>query len=134
MKTTRTSRILAAIVAIFSLLFMQLAVASYACPGVALPGQAGASMVNMALDMPDCEGMDKEQSTLCHVYVHGEPSKQSLAKSPVPDIQPFVPLVLVAVLPFADVAALPTAAPFVPITLARSTAPPIAIRNCCFRF
>jgi hypothetical protein len=134
MKISCSSRILTAIVAIFSMLFMQLAVASYACPGMSTGSPNGGQSANaVATDMPDCEGMDPAQSTLCHLYAHGEPSKQSLEKTPVPDIQPFVPVALVLDLRFFDVASIPEAKPYLPIALTRTTAPPIAIRNCCFR-
>lgn len=134
MKPSRTLRILAAIVAIFSMLFMQLAVASYACPDLSKGSpNGGQSASAVAADMPNCEGMDPDQSTLCHLYAHGEPSKQSLEKTHVPDIQPFVPVTLVLNLRFFDVAFIPEAKPYLPIALTRTTAPPIAIRNCCFR-
>lgn len=134
MKTFRSSRILTAIVAIFSMLFMQLAVASYACPGVSMGSpNDGASASALAADMPNCDGMDPAQSTLCHLYAHGEPSEQSLAKTPVPDVQPFVPVILVLDLRLFDVATIPVVKPYLPIALTRTSAPPIAIRNCCFR-
>lgn len=135
MKTSARTRILTTIVAIFSMLFMQLAVAAYVCPGISGDSANFSASADLQMaDMPDCESMDPAQPALCHVFAHGEQSKQSLDKSPVPDVQPFVPLALVAVLPTLDVVSLPEAAPFVPLTLARPTAPPIAIRNCCFRF
>lgn len=134
MKTSRTSRILAAIVAIISMLFMQLAVASYACPGMSMGSlNNGASASAVAADMPNCEGMDPAQSTLCHLHAQGGPSAQSLSKTPVPDVQPFAPVILVLELRFFDVATIPEAKPYLPIALTRTTAPPIAIRNCCFR-
>lgn len=134
MKTSRPSRILTAIAAIFSMLFMQLAVAMYACPGMPTGGQDGAMQASVvAVDMANCEGMDKSQPSLCHIHAHGELSKQSLEKSPVPDVPPFVAGTLVLDLQFFDVAALPETKPYPPVTLTRSTAPPISIRNCCFR-
>jgi hypothetical protein len=83
--------------------------------------------------MANCDGMDPPQSTLCHTYVYGEPVKQSLDKPPVPDLPPFVPVVLVVSLQIFDVVALPPPRPSPPIALTRTSAPPIAIRNCCFR-
>ena len=52
MQTFRTSRLLTAIIAIFSMLFMQLAVASYACPETSSASQNNvASAIAMAGDM-----------------------------------------------------------------------------------
>lgn len=134
MKTSRSSRVLTAIVAIFSLLFMQLAVASYVCPGASMGSQNNAtSATAAAADMPDCDGMDPAQSTLCHMYAHGEPTKQSLDKTPTPDVPPFVPVTLILDLQLFEVASIPDAQPYLPVALTRTTAPPIAIRNCCFR-
>jgi hypothetical protein len=134
MKTSRSSRILTVFVAIFSMLFMQLAVASYVCPGMpaSSEGQAASASVGAA-DMPNCEGMDTAQSTLCHLHAHGEPAKQSLDKNQVPDVPPFVPVMLVLDLPIFDVVAVFDSKPYLPIALTRTAAPPIAIRNCCFR-
>ncbi len=134
MKTSRPSRIVAAIVAIFSMLFMQLAVASYACPGMSMGSPSlGAGANAVAQDMPNCEGMDPEQQTLCHLYANGEPSAQSLGKTPVPDMQPVALAIWIADLPPVENAFAPELRPYLPIALTRTTAPPIAIRNCCFR-
>jgi hypothetical protein len=133
MKTSRSTRFLTAIVAILSMLYMQLAVASYVCPGMPAGGNNMASTHAVAADMPNCQGMDAAQPALCHQYAHGEPSKQSLDKTPVPDVPPFVPVALVLELQFFDGVSISDAKPYLPIALARTTSPPIAIRNCCFR-
>ncbi|WP_143752586.1 hypothetical protein [Massilia psychrophila] len=135
MKISRTLRLLTAIVAIFGMLFMQLAAASYVCPGTSPENQHhAASATPMPADMAHCDGIDPAQPTLCHVHVHGESVKHSLDKTPVPDVPPFVPVVLVLDLEFFDLVA-PAVARQArpPIALARTCAPPIAIRNCCFR-
>ncbi len=134
MKISYFKRLRTAIVAIFSMLFMQLAVASYACPGML----AGSSMEvsaadTMMEDMPNCDGMDPEQSTLCHVYAVGEPAKQSLETPPAPVVPPFVPVELVLNLAIFDVIVQPSRPAYPPIALTRTSSPPIAIRNCCFR-
>jgi hypothetical protein len=134
MKPSHTSRIVAAIIAIFSMLFMQLAVASYVCPGMPVGSlSAGASVAAKMADMPNCDGMDPAQSTLCHLYAVGEPSAQSLSKTPIPDVGPFVPAILLLELRIFDIALSPDSHLYVPIALTRTTAPPVAIRNCCFR-
>lgn len=128
------SRVLTAIVVIFSMLFMQLAVASYVCPGMPTGSQSHATLASTVMaDMPDCDGMDLTQPTLCHTFSHGEQNKQSVDKSSSPDVQPFVPVLLLSDLGVFDVAAVPNTTPPSPIALTRITAPPIAIRHCCFR-
>lgn len=127
MKTTRFIRLLTAIVALFSMLYMQLAVASYVCPGVPVGGQDRAMV-----DMPDCQDMDAAQPQLCHLHATGEPAKQSLDNA-TPDVPPFVPSALMLELQLVDAALLPDAASYRLIALMRTTAPPVAIRNCCFR-
>ena len=84
-------------------------------------------------DMANCDGMDPAQSTLCHTYAHGEPVKHSLDKTPVPDVAPFVPVALMFDSQIFDVIAPPALETYPPIALTRTSAPPIAIRNCCFR-
>ncbi|MFZ6647802.1 hypothetical protein ACO0LO_18910 [Undibacterium sp. TJN25] len=147
MKLSRPSRLVAAFIALFSMLFMQLAVASYACPGMTAGGaHAGASasvhataaVATMAATtdmagMMNCDGMDMEQPTLCHAYAQDSFSKQSLDKPQLPDVQPFLTAGLVLALNIVDTARLPQSSWLPSSTLARSTAPPIAIRNCCFR-
>ena len=134
MQNFRTSRLLTAIVAIFSMLFMQLAVASYACPETSSGSQNNvASAIAMAGDMTNCDGMDPAQSTLCHTVAHGDLTKQSLDKTPVPNVPPFVPVALMSDLQIFDFSALPAFQTYPSIALTRTSAPPIAIRNCCFR-
>lgn len=134
MKTSRFSRLLTIIVAIISLLHMQFAVASYVCPGQPLDGlSATASTAVMAVDMPNCQGMDATQPALCHLHGHDAAAKQSLDKTPMPDVPPFVPAALVLHLQLSDVTAVSTSAPNSSVTLTHATAPSIAIRHCCFR-
>lgn len=134
MKTSHSKRLLTAIVAIFSMLFMQLAVASYACPGMSAGSNTGVPTAStMMEDMPNCDGMDPEQATLCHLYAYGEPAKQSLDKTPAPVVPPFVAVELVLSLAIFDVIVLPALPAYPPIALTRTSSPPIAIRNCCFR-
>jgi len=136
MKTSRPSRFIAVCAMLCSLLFMQFAVAAYACPGL-MAGtgiSSGATSFNTdSTAMPDCEGMDKEQPALCHTHAQDPLSKQSLDKPQLPDVQPFVSVGLVLIVETTDVVAVPSS-PRQPSThFLRSTAPPIAIRNCCFR-
>lgn len=134
MKITRPSRMLAALVALFSLLFMQLAVAAYACPGESTRG--GHMSLHVAADsggadMEGCMGMDKDQPSLCHAY--DQKNIQSHEKPSIPPVAPFAPVLLLG--SFVALEPVDSSLPGSPAPsfLARSTAPPLAIRNCCFR-
>ncbi|MCH8618713.1 hypothetical protein [Undibacterium sp. TS12] len=133
-KLSRPHRLFTALIALFSMLFMQLAVASYVCPGHAMgsatPGLSGDSG---AAAMADCAGMDKEQPALCHVHAEEPYAKQSLDKPQVPDVQPFVLTGLTLTLQQIDIDAFLQDQQAFPLYLTRATAPPIAIRNCCLR-
>jgi hypothetical protein len=133
MKLSRPSRFVAALVALFSVLFMQFAVASYACPGLIMGQAEPVAMATMAGDqgMEGCVGMDMEQPSLCHAY--GQVGDQSLDKPMSPPVAPFAPVILVLALVTKEVASLSLTEPTAPLLLTRATAPPISIRNCCFR-
>lgn len=118
-------------VALFSILFMQFAVASYVCPGQSRVQMQTAMMEAAGDSMSGCMGMDMEQPSLCHAY--DQKANQSLDKPVAPPVPPFVPATLVAMLaPLEPV--FPSSATYArsPL-LARPTAPPLAIQNCCFR-
>lgn len=131
MKLSRSSRLAAALIALFSVLFMQLAVASYACPSlVAGHGSEAMQPVQMA-EMAGCHDMDPVQPSLCHAY--GQSGNQSLDKPAVPPLQPFLAVGFgLSVFPLD--ATLAPAFAFQPTHfLTHAAAPPVAIRNCCFR-
>ncbi|MFM9433026.1 hypothetical protein ACFDR9_000055 [Janthinobacterium sp. CG_23.3] len=134
MKSSRQFRYVAALIALFSMLFMQLAVASYACPNLrtgqnngALAQSSGSGMRNMSA----CTGMDMQQPSLCHA--HSQTGNQSLDKPELPQVQPFVAVELMQALIFLDTAYRPHAVQSPAPLLQRATAPPLSIRNCCFR-
>ncbi|OGB26672.1 MAG: hypothetical protein A3I66_03790 [Burkholderiales bacterium RIFCSPLOWO2_02_FULL_57_36] len=134
MKLSRPSRFAAALVALFSILFMQLAVAGYVCPDLATAEgneSASASAYSGHQGMSNCEGMDAKQPGLCHAHAH--PGDQSLDKSGLPPVQPFVAAALTLV--FRNIQAVhhSTAIQLDPPLLTRTTVPPLSIRNCCFR-
>lgn len=134
MTLSRSSRVVAALVALICMLTMQFAAAGYVCPGM-MASSGNASAVSGASDqsMTRCEDMDMAQPVLCHAQAHDEASKQSLDKPGSPDIAPFVPAGLVLVATSIDPAAYLPAEPATSLLLTRTTAPPIAIRHCCFR-
>ena len=72
MQLPRKHRILTALIALFGMLFMQLAVASYTCPGVKAgsSGSGAAEVVQPAMpSMPDCDRQpDADQPAVCHAH------------------------------------------------------------------
>jgi hypothetical protein len=125
MKLRRSDRIVTALIALVSLLFMQLAVAAYACPMQA--GQASAPMA-----MADCHQMQERMNpSLCHA--HSEAGKQSLDKAATPAVQPFIAAAVLAEVAGSDLL-MPRSVNVAPSSVpAALAAPPIAIRHCCFR-
>ncbi len=135
MKLSRPFRLIAALIALFSILFAQYAVASYACPALNR-GHATEAMA-MSADMDNmqaiagCQGMDNMQPGLCHA--HAQVGNQSLDKPELPQVQPFLAIGLALTLIPLDVAFHPVRIQPDALALTRSTAPPLSIRNCCFR-
>jgi hypothetical protein len=112
---------------------MQLAVSAYACPALNLghDDQLTSSMQANQVEMIPCQNMDMDQPSLCHAS--HQTDKQSLDKPATPPLSPFVavgyglpisPSTLTYQRPLGSAA---------PAFLTYATAPPIAIRNCCFR-
>jgi hypothetical protein len=134
MKLSRPSRFVAALIALFSILFMQLAVAAYVCPDFPV-GQTdkpvSISVSSLVHDTSDCQGMDIEQANLCDA--HDQAGTQSLDKPGLPQVQSFVAIGTVIALPSIEATYRAPAAQSTPFSLTRTTAPPLAIRNCCFR-
>ena len=131
MTRKRQTHLMTVLFALVSLLFMQLAVASYACPKDA--SKVTQVKIMAEVDMPCAESMviavDEGQPSLCHA--HCQATEQSADKYQVPSAIAvgLLPsgLTLDGVFPiFANVA---LQAPY----LQRTTAPPLAIQNCCLR-
>lgn len=129
MKMFRLSRLLVAGITLFSLLFTQLAVAAYACP--ALSTATPASLV-FDRDMPDCQGMQPEQKAPGLCAAHCEKTPQSADTPSVPAVAPFIQGALTVVLAQDD-SVLAWTPPPAGFQLLRTGAPPLSIRNCCFR-
>lgn len=144
MKLTRPFRLIAACVMLFSMFFMQLAVAAYACPGVSstahlqqggdLVADRGMHNVGMAMneiDMSGCAGDDLLQPNLCQAHDHA--GYQSLDKPNVPAVSSFIPTTLVLTL-VTDNTPEPSRLSEAPSQkLMRTVAPPLSIQHCCFR-
>lgn len=137
MKLSRPSRSFAALIALVSMLFMQLAVSAYACPGIGMAmgeqwlQQDQAASVMADMEMSGCHEMDPVQPSLCHAY--GQSGNHSLDKPEIPSVQPFMAAGLA--LSLSPLLVKSHSANFLTedIFLAHATAPPAAIRNCCFR-
>jgi hypothetical protein len=139
MKLSRPSRLIAALIVLVSMLFMQLAIAGYACPNFnAAPSDDSMSM-SMSMDsggggdqaMSGCMGSDKLQPGLCHAQVQN--SNQSLDKPATPHVSPFLPASLTLIVLNIKPVDISIGQQPNTLLLARSTAPPLSIRNCCFR-
>lgn len=135
MRLTRRSRTLTALLALISLLFMQLAVAAHACQ-VAQPVVMQAAMHVAAADMAGCAMMDSGKSdgqpaSLCQE--HCAPADQSLDRTPAPDVTPFFPILL----PQCALRVADSASPSLPhhpdAAPAERGSPSLAVRHCCFR-
>ena len=131
MPSNRRNRLITVLFALVSLLFMQLAVAGYMCPATEAKVAQTAAMAD--LNMPCAESMvlnqDDAQPNLCKA--HCQVGQQTADRYELP------PPVALGVMP-ADFAmparvALVSGAPLQAPHLMRTTAPPVAISNCCFR-
>ena len=131
MSMRRRTRLITVFVALCSLLFMQLAVARYVCPSTVTSGdQSGMVMAN---GMPCAESMamamDAAQPALCHAHCLADQQSFDKYELPAPIAISAMPAnfrLSVVVPEFSGVA---LQAPH----LMHATAPPVAIRNCCFR-
>ena len=92
---------------VISLLFSQLALASYVCPGAA----DAAAMAEMMAAGEPCEGMDTAQPVLCHQYAAGMSVSFEPVKLATPSLPAIVQVLVVPLLLEAQLAAaIPVAA------------------------
>jgi len=131
MTRNRRNRLITVLFALVSLLFMQLAVASYVCPGTASKVAEVAAMAEA--DMPCAESMtlamDESQSNLCQAHCQAGQQTADRYELPAPVVIATVPADFTLPLTAPVFLGAPLQAPH----LRRTTAPPVAIRNCCFR-
>lgn len=128
---TRVFRRIVAKLAIALLLFMQLTVAAYACPGLAGNRQSFQSMEDAAMEMVggDCVTPDRSDPNLCRQHcqydsqVSGQPGS-SVSFPPDLPVLTFAPIV---------VSLVPASLDALPELLARITAPPPFILFRVFR-
>lgn len=130
-------RALIAIIATFSLLFMQLAAAAYVCTSVS--GVAAGSapvvtdMVPCSTDAPSgCEHLDATRTALCDAQAYA--SNEVTPELRLPKLSVIAPatwLMAFRVAPEADASRQPRPRPSPGLT--RAISPSLSIRNCCYR-
>lgn len=118
-------RLIAVLFALTSLLFAQLALAGYVCPGSGLK----VSEASMLCAESMMKAMDEDQSSLCHAHCQGDQQKADTYQMPVLASPPDHGADYL----MAQAVVSPLGAPLQAPLLRRTTAPRLAIRNCCFR-
>lgn len=135
MRLARKSRFVTALFALVSVLFMQLALAAYACPSLRTDQAVAISATSPAAGhegLVGCESIvDLEQLSLCQA--HAQYGSQSLDKPAMPDLAPSVTVVLVPAIKAPDPASRRLNNSADASWLMRGISPPLSIRNCCFR-
>lgn len=126
----RRHRLITVLFALCSLLFMELAIAGYACP----VDTGKLETVAMAVAGMPCAGemssrMDSEQPGLCNAHCQSAQQTVDKVQSPAPMGAMATGFIYAIELVRRAPPAHPPQAP----SLLRTTAPPISIRNCCFR-
>ena len=144
MKISVTSRFITACLLLVSLLFTQLAIASYACPTMSpnkpavVTTMADSTSNPMADSMQPmasgpCQHQDLAQPALCHAQTSDTVNKLSLDKPNVPAVAMFLPVRMAQTIYFFD----PHSASPSSVTLAResepSSTPTAILLHCCFR-
>ena len=133
MFSMRRHRFLTVLIALCSLLFMQLAVAGHSCPGLGSRAQEISAMTEAG--MPCAESMsmvvdmEEGQLALCHAHCESAQPVGDTHAVQVPVIDVDSGALRVA----AVLIALPRDMSTRSSLLTRATAPPLAIRNCCWR-
>ena len=123
MRLPRKHRVLTALIALIGMLFMQLAVAAYACPGT--------NGIAPPTAMADCDEADPAAPALCHAHCQDDQTSLDKPEARTAAATVMFFMTLVAAEPVSD----GTRARSEPASLLRrSTAPPISIRHCCLRF
>lgn len=118
--------------AIALMLFMQLAVAAYACPSAAKVYGSSQTMESSAMEMAGgcCPTLDPADPNLC--LEHGQQGNQTTGVNHPPAPLGF-DLPLLAVVPAVELTAVPMLPDILPEFLTRTTAPPPTIRFGVFR-
>lgn len=127
----RRHRFLTVLVALCSLLFMQLAVAGHSCPGLGSRVQEISAMAEAGAPCAESMSMAMEEGmpALCHAHCESAQPVGDTHAVQVPVIDVDSGALRVA----AVLIVLPRGVSTRSSLLTRATAPPLAIRNCCWR-
>ena len=87
----RLHRLTTAFFVVLSLLFSQLALANYVCPGA----NDDVAMAEMKAAGAPCEGMDQVQPTLCHQHSAATAQSFEAGKVPAPSLPAIVQVLVV---------------------------------------
>jgi hypothetical protein len=124
-----------AVLAIGAILFAQIAIAAHACAAFAQGGMPAPAAMGAHGEGANCDEMNAGQANpdpvnLC--FEHCQKGFQSVDSHPVPFVLPPAAPIYVVELP-DPLSALRSTPQYSRALLARVTAPPLAVRNCCFR-
>lgn len=131
MSLSRRNRLFTVFFALSSLLFMQLAVARYVCPSTVTSGAQVGMVMADGMPCPEAKSasMDESQPALCHAHCKGDKLSLDKYELPAPVAISAMPANFrLSVVEF-ELSGVALQAPH----LMHATAPPVAIRNCCFR-
>ncbi len=136
MTWNRRKRFCTVLFALVNLLFMQLAVAGYSCPGGLTKTIKVAETSTVAQTAMPCVGsmdltMDDEQPSLCHAYDKAD--SQSAVTYQLPGLASLADLASDFPLPRVTVTVTSLGVPLQAPLLARTTVQSVAVRHCCFR-
>lgn len=112
------------------MLFAQMSMAAYACPGMASGSEQASDMTTMVNCDQMVNQLDKAQPNLCAEHCH---HTQQSDQTQVPTLPAMLLISLYTVSPAASASApsWPTLA--VQDSLLEAAPPPLSILNCCFR-
>lgn len=128
MSAKQCRSLITVVLTLFNLFFMQVAVASYACP---VDGKA-AEMAAMAEAGMPCAGamvQDSEQPSLCHAHCQSPEQSVEKVQSPAPGVGVATGFTYTV----WPVHLIVPSDPRQGLMLERITLPPLQVRNCCFR-
>ena len=131
---TRSLRRLIARIGIATMLFAQVAVSAYACPGIIeylASGNAPVAMASVALGgtQAHCDDADAANPNICRQHCQG--ANLSVESSPALDLPPVAPMQMTVAEPFLPV--INTVVAILPVLLKRETTSPSSIRFRVFR-
>ena len=131
MLSRRQSRLITVFISLVSLLFMQLAVAGYTCPGVQQKEAEAATMAEVKAPCAEFMpiSMDDDQPNLCQAHCQAGHQTAEKYEPPAPLDLSAIPIRFFLL----NMAPVMTDVPLQPPHLKRTTAPPFSIRYCCFR-